>query len=336
MLRTAIVGLGSWGRTLVSSVQGKSEDLRFTAGCTRTSATAEAFCRAQEIRLASSYEEVLADPAIDAVVLATPNSLHEAQVKQAAAAGKHVFVEKPFTLSSAGARSAIDAVNRARVTLAVGLNRRFHPSMQELQRRVASGRLGVIGSVLAELTATTGFYRPDDSWRARPDEEPAGAMASIGVHLVDAMIWMVGRVQQVHCIAERRAGPHGNDTTSLLLRFESGVTGLVFCSVVAARNSRVAVYGSEGFAEVLSPTMDTFRFIPAVTGRAGHLVRIPESEVIETPDFNSVAEELMQFARCIRDGRPYPIPVSDVLHGICVLEAAVRSAECRQPVSVMH
>jgi len=335
MLRTAIVGLGSWGKTLVSSVQGKSGDIRFTSGCTRTPAKAETFCREHGIPLAGSYEELLADPAIDAVVLATPNSLHEAQVKQAAAAGKHIFVEKPFTLTSAGARSAIDAVSRARVTLAVGLNRRFHPSMQELQRRVKSGKLGVIGSVLAELTATTGFYRPDDSWRVRPEEEPAGAMASIGVHLVDTMIWMVGRVQQVHCIAERRAGPHGNDTTSLMLGFESGVTGLAFCSVVAARNARVAVYGSEGFAEVLKPTMDTFRFVPVVSGRAGHLVRIPEPEVIETPDFNSVAEELMQFARCIRDGQPYPIPVEDILHGVCVLEAAVRSAETRQPVSVI-
>ena len=335
MLRTAIVGLGSWGKTLVSSVQGKSGDIRFTSGCTRTPAKAETFCREHGIPLAGSYEELLADPAIDAVVLATPNSLHEAQVKQAAAAGKHIFVEKPFTLTSAGARSAIDAVSRARVTLAVGLNRRFHPSMRELQRRVKSGKLGVIGSVLAELTATTGFYRPDDSWRVRPEEEPAGAMASIGVHLVDTMIWMVGRVQQVHCIAERRAGPHGNDTTSLMLGFESGVTGLAFCSVVAARNARVAVYGSEGFAEVLKPTMDTFRFVPVVSGRAGHLVRIPEPEVIETPDFNSVAEELMQFARCIRDGQPYPIPVEDILHGVCVMEAAVRSAETRQPVSVI-
>lgn len=123
MLRTAIVGLGSWGKTLVSSVQGKSGDIRFTSGCTRTPATAEMFCREQGIHLAGS------------------------------------FVEKPFTLTSAGARTAIDAVRRARVTLAVGLNRRFHPSMQELQRRVKSGKLGVIGSVLAELTATTVMRR---------------------------------------------------------------------------------------------------------------------------------------------------------------------------------
>lgn len=336
MLRAAIVGLGSWGKTLVSAVQGKSRDICFTRGCTRTPAPAEAFCRAQGILLAASYAELLADPAIDAVVLATPNSQHEAQVQQAAAAGKHIFVEKPFTLTSAGARAAIDAVSRARVTLAVGLNRRFHPSMQELQRRVTAGKLGVVGSVIAELTATTGFYRAADSWRARPEEEPAGAMASIGVHLVDAMIWMLGRVREVHCIAERRAGPHGNDTSSLLLRFESGVTGLAFCSVVAARNSRIAVYGSEGFAEVLSPTMDTFRFIPVVQGRASHLVRVPEPEVVNTPDFNTVTEELTQFARCIRDGKPYPVPVADVLHGIAVLEAAVRSVEIRQPVDVIY
>ncbi len=331
MLRTAIVGLGAWGRTLVTSVQGTGAALRFTAGVTRTPARAASFCREHGISLVDRYDSVLADPDIDAVVLATPNSQHATQVIQAAAARKHVFCEKPFALSVASAREAIAAVERAQVTLAVGLNRRFHPSMQELQRRVAAGALGVVGTIITDLTATSGFYRPAGSWRVNPMEEPAGAMASIGVHLVDAMIWIAGPVREVHCIAGHRAGPNGDDTTSLMLRFDSGVTGLAFCSVVAARHGRVAVYGSKGFAEVLGATMDTFRFVPAVEGRASHLARAPEPETIETRGFNSVAEELAQFARAALAGTRHPVPYADVVHGIAVLEAAVRSAASSRP-----
>src|SRR5215468_2768676 len=98
MIRAAIIGLGRWGRSLVSSVQGKSDDIRFVAAHTRTRATAEDFCREQDVPLADSYQQILADPNVDAVVLATPHGLHEQQVLAAAVARKHVHVEKPITL----------------------------------------------------------------------------------------------------------------------------------------------------------------------------------------------------------------------------------------------
>src|SRR3979409_1783361 len=98
MVRAAIVGLGRWGRSLVASVQGKSDDIRFVAAHTRTRATAEGFCRDQGIPLVDSYEQILADVDVDAVVLATPHTLHERQILAATVAGKHIHVEKPITL----------------------------------------------------------------------------------------------------------------------------------------------------------------------------------------------------------------------------------------------
>lgn len=334
MLRAAIVGLGSWGRTLVTSVQGQSADLRFTAGYTRTPQKAEPFCLQHGIRLAASWEALLANRDIDAVVLATPNSQHAEQIQQAARAGKHIFAEKPIALDRRGAQAAIRVATEAGVVLAVGFNRRFHPSIRELKTRVKSGRLGVIATIMAELTATGAFYRSGNSWRKDPREEPAGAMAAIGVHLVDGMIDIIGRIREVYCVAQQRAGPHGEDTTSLLLNFENGVTGHAFCSSAAARNFRMAVYGGKGFAEVLTPTMDLFRFIPAVEGRASHLARIPDAEEIATPGFNSVTEELAQFASCILARQPYPVPLDEVLHGVCVFDAAVESARTKVPVMV--
>src|ERR1700688_389260 len=119
MIRAAIVGLGRWGRSLVSSVQGKSDDIRFVVAHTRTRAAAEEFCREKGVPLTDSYEQVLADPDVDAVVLATPHTQHEQQILQAAAAGKHIHVEKPITLDRTSANAAVAAARKAGVVLAV-------------------------------------------------------------------------------------------------------------------------------------------------------------------------------------------------------------------------
>jgi predicted dehydrogenase len=333
-VRAAIIGLGSWGQTLVESVQGKLDDLRFTTGYTRTAAKAQDFCARHALALASSYEAVLADDSVDAVVVTTPHSQHEAQIIAAAAAGKHVFSEKPLALDRHGVARAIDAARRAGIVLAVGFNRRFHPSMRELASRVKRDELGAIGSVIAELTATTGLYRSLDSWRVDRNEEPAGAMAGIGVHLIDGMIDTVGRIAEVYCVVTQRAVAYGPDTTSLLVTFENGATGLAYCSAAAARNFRFAVYGSKGYAEVLGATMERFRFVPAVQGRASHLAKPPEGDVIEAGHVNTTTEELRQFARSIADGTPYPVPLADVMHGACVFDAAVESARTGRPVRV--
>ena len=99
MIRAAIVGMGWWGRTLVEAV-ADSDQIRFVAGATRTvSPEVTAFAEAQTLTLADWYEALLADKTIDAVVLATPHSLHSAQTIAAAKVGKHVFCEKPFALT---------------------------------------------------------------------------------------------------------------------------------------------------------------------------------------------------------------------------------------------
>ncbi|HEY3075252.1 MAG TPA: Gfo/Idh/MocA family oxidoreductase, partial [Burkholderiales bacterium] len=141
MIRAAIVGIGTWGRNLVAAVQG-SELIRFVAGATRTPATAEPYCKQHGIRLMESYEELLADSEIDAVVLATPHSLHCEQIIAAAKAGKHVFVEKPLGVEPKSAEQAVAACAQRKVTLAVGYNWRFQPALQEAKHMLDDGHLG--------------------------------------------------------------------------------------------------------------------------------------------------------------------------------------------------
>ena len=144
MVRAAIVGIGRWGRTLVGAVQGQSDRFRFVAGHTRTRGKAEAFCAEHGIALKDSLDDILRDPGIDAVVFATPHREHGPQVERGAAAGKHVFMEKPFTLDRASAARAIAAAQRAGIVLGVAYPRRFHPNMRELKARIDDGRLGTV------------------------------------------------------------------------------------------------------------------------------------------------------------------------------------------------
>ncbi len=332
MIRAAIVGLGRWGQNLVNAVRDQGDLMRFTIAHTRHAAPVADFCREHNLRWVDDLDTVLADATLDAVVFATPHTTHSDQVLRAAGAGKSVFVEKPFTLSVAEAVAAIEAAERAGIVLAVGFNRRFHPSMRHLRLAVHEHRLGTIVGITAEQTALHGLQLTADAWRARPDELPAGAMTPIGVHLVDGMIDLLGRIREVTALTTHCAAPHGgDDTTSVLLSFESGATGHLFCSVAATPNYRMAVYGTQGLGEVLHHPMNIFRLTPSGDPSQMSGAR---PEVIETPGFNMLTAEMTEFARCIAEHRPFPTPLSEILHGVEVFEAVAQSAETHRTVQV--
>jgi predicted dehydrogenase len=332
-VRAAIVGLGRWGRSLVTAVQGKSDAIQFVAGHTRTRASAEEFCNEKRIALADSYAQLLADRSIDAVVLATPHSLHAEQVIAAARAGKHVHVQKPLTLDRPSADAAVAAAREARVVLAVGFNRRFHPCVIEVRNRLKAGKLGTLMSMMAQHTTSTGQFIPPDNWRARPDEAPGGALTAVGVHSIDHMVEFGGRVRDVLCTTGRYVSEPSDDTTSIMLRFESGATGMIFCSVATATNFSFTLFGTKGLAEISRPNLQRFRFTPSSDKAPIGPVTAPPDEIIEHPTFDqldTLHAELVEFARCIEQKKPYPVPIDEVLHGMSVFDAVVRSAQSRQ------
>src|SRR5262247_3514571 len=320
MMRAAIVGLGRWGRSLVASVQGKSKDLRFVLAHTRTRATAEDFCRGQGLALVDSYEQVLADPNVDAVVLATPHTLHESQIIAAAAAGKHIHVEKPITLDRAGADRAVEATRKAGVVL--------------VRRRLAEGRLGAVISMVAQHTTSTGQFIAPDNWRAAPEEAPGGALTAVGVHALDHMIEFAGRVRDVRCVTARNIPGPSDDTTTVMLRFDGGATGLIFCSVATATSFSFTLYGSKGLAEISRPNLARFRFVPTSDQAPTGPVTAPPDEISEHAGFDMLNAELTEFARAIRERRPYPVPIDEVLHGMSVFDAIVQAARSNEIVAV--
>ena len=334
MIRAAIVGIGRWGRTLVGGVQGQSSAFRFTAGHTRTRAKAEAFCAEHGIALRDSLDDILSDPAIDAVVFATPHSEHGKQVEQTAAAGKHVFMEKPFTLDRRSAACAFDAVARARIVLGVAYPRRFHPSMRELKRRIEDGRLGTLAHCSAEQNGPAGLFMDPVSWRALANEAPAGGMTAMGVHNVDAMIHLFGPIDEVYAKSLRRAIAYdAEDTTSALFGFANGMSGNLLSSLVTAVTYRLAVFGTKGCAELLTPEFD-FRFSPTPSAVPTGRQVAAAPEIIQNRGCNTLRAELEAFAAAIEGGEPYPITPEEVLHGVAVFEAIVRSAAEGRPMKV--
>ena len=326
-VRAAIIGLGRWGRSLVNAVHGKTDAIKFTAAYTRTRASAEDFCREKNIPMLDRFEDALANRDIDAVVLATPHSQHAAQVMAASVAGKHIHVEKPLTLDRPSAEAAVLAAKRAGIVLAVGFNRRFHPSVVEIRKRLASGQLGQVMSMTAAHTTSTGQFIAANNWRAQPDEAPGGAITAVGVHSIDHMIEFGGPVRDVLATTGRYVGGPSDDTTNIMLRFKSGATGLLFCSVATATTLNFTLFGTKGLAEFSKANLSHFRFVPVSTAAPTGPVTAPPDEIIENPTFDTLNAELVEFGRCIAEKRPYPVDIDQVLHGMSVFDAIVRSGK---------
>ena len=214
MIRAAIVGMGVWGQNLVRHVQGQSSLIRFTAGTTRTLDKAQRFAAEHGIRLLPNYDAALADPDIDAVVLATPHQQHTDQIVAAARAGKHVFSEKPMGLDRESARRAAQACAEAGVTLGVGYNWRYQPALQRIRAMIDDGTLGRILHVEGNFCGPSAYRFPRGHWRHDRDECPAGGMTGRGVHVIDAMIHLVGPIDTVTAQSLRLAQDFGMDDTT--------------------------------------------------------------------------------------------------------------------------
>ena len=316
-IRAGVAGLGRWGQTLVNSVQGKSDAITFVAGCTGRKDRARDFCTEAGIDLRDGLDDLLADDSIDAVVLATPNLQHADQITAAAAAGKHVFVEKPFTMTKDSAEAAAQACAEANVVCALGHNRRFLPAMKYLRDVVNSGDIGTPLHVEANISIPAGYRHGNEHWRANPEECPAGGMTALGVHMTDALISFLGPVKEVTVTSERRVLDIPiDDVTFMTMRFESGMTGYMSTIFVTSPVWFIRVMGDKGWANM--------RGYERVAVRKN----VDDEETLtkfDKPDIERA--ELEAFAEAASGGTAYPIPVSEAVHGTALVHAIFKSAE---------
>jgi predicted dehydrogenase len=319
MIRAAIVGLGRWGRNLVEASLGH-ERLKIVRAVEPDIKAAQGFCAQHHLELTASLDAVLVDHAIDAVLLATPHSLHPAQVIACAALRKQVFCEKPLALTHADAVRMFGACRQAGMVLAVGHNRRFWPSMRALRDMVASGELGIILHIEGH-NSNENSQAITAGWRLSPEESPGGGLTGAGLHVLDAFVSMLGPARRVYAqLNPREQGPPPLDTAVMTLEFVNGVTGSLATVRATPRYWRVHVFGTKGSAEVL----DERSMILRKTGGDPQRTTYPAIDVLRA--------ELDAFADAIGKKAPFPVPEAEVLATLSAFEAALQSMTSGVPV----
>jgi predicted dehydrogenase len=320
MINCAIVGLGRWGRSLVEAARDQTR-LKITRAVETDIVHARGFCAEHHLGLTDNLQDVLGDHAIDAVLLATPHSLHMDQVIVSAAAEKQIFCEKPLALRRDHAARMFDACRDAGVVLAVGHNRRFWPSMQALREITASGELGTILHIEGH-NSNEHSEKITAGWRLSPEESPGGGLTGAGLHALDALVSLLGPVRQVYArFNSRDPGPPPRDSSVLAIDFASGVTGTLATVRATPLYWRVHVFGTKGSAEVLDETTLVLR----KSGNAANR--------ISYPTINVLSAELDAFADAVERKHPFPVPDVEVLATLSAFEAALESMESGQPVA---
>jgi len=325
-VRVAAVGVGGWARVLADAI-ARAQGLTLVACTGRSPETRAAFAQAYRCRALPSLEAVLEAAEVEAVLITTPHSLHAEQVVAAARAGKHVFVEKPFTLTVADARRAVAACRQAGVVLAVGHQRRRHPAHRALKRLLDAGELGRVAQVEGNISADIGFTLKPGMWRADPADTPGGAMTNLGIHHVDTFQYLLGPVSRVMAVARRVAltGVPIQDVTGILLEFEAGPVGYLGTSWIHAnRTAALALHGTEAQAWAEA---DGSRLFLARRGR-------PERQEVPLAPADPLVEQLVEFARCVREGGRPEVSGEEATRNVAVLEAVVESIATGRAVAV--
>jgi predicted dehydrogenase len=320
MINCAMIGLGRWGSALVEAARHVPR-LRITRAVETDLDSVRAFCSERRLALTNNFASVLEDTSIDAILLATPHSLHKEQVIAAAAAGKQVFCEKPLALRRDDAEAMFAACKAAGLVLAVGHNRRFWPSLTALRAIVASGEIGKILHVEGH-NSNENSNAILKGWRLSAHESPGGGLTGAGLHVLDAFTSLVGPARHVYAsLAAREAGPPPLDTAMLAINFASGVTGTLSTVRATPFYWRVHVFGSQGSAEVLDEVTMVMRKSSA------------KPQTVEYAAVDALAVELDAFADAVAGKRPFPVQEAEVLATLAAFEAALASMACGQPVS---
>jgi predicted dehydrogenase len=319
----ALVGMGWWGKKMLSVLQAAPADIRVVRAVEPNLETVRALCAEKGIALSADYTDALRDPAVEAVVLATPHAVHEAQIEAAVAAGKHVFCEKPLALTKAGAEKAVRLCGEAGLVLGMGHERRWDPPIAAMLAKADAGVLGRIHQIEANFSHDKFLALDRDNWRLQADHAPAGGMTATGIHLLDLSVRLLGPAESVLCICENLSSdlPQG-DTVAAFVKFRGGGTSYVSASLGNPFISRFAVFGSKGWIDIRDKAHveapDGWVVTSAMAGGPIETVEVGKAEPVK--------DNLVSFARAVRGSDTYRITAEHLINNIALLEAVFASA----------
>lgn len=323
MIDAAVIGLGRWGKSLVTAVQGKSPRLRFVHGVSKEPDDARAFAGQHGFRLSTDLADAIADPAVQAVFLATPHSLHVPQIEAVARSGKPVWCEKPLALTRKEAARAVDACKKAGIVLGSGNNKRCFASMRELRRVVDSGAIGDVLHIEAHFSNEHSTRVVPGGWRDDPRESPGGGLTGAGLHVLDALINFGGPIKSVDAkLHEQKPPPDPRDSLAVLVQFASGATGTMATIRAAPNIWRVHVFGTKGMAEARDENTLTVSLIGGAS----------QTHTCEQVDSLKVLVE--SFADAVEGKSPFLVSTGQMLDLIGAFEAILASLATRAPAHI--
>jgi predicted dehydrogenase len=320
VLSTAAIGLNK----VIPGMQG-AELCDVVAIASRDRARAEDAARRLGIpRVHGSYEDLLADPGVDAVYNPLPNHLHAEWTLKAAEAGKHVLCEKPLATTAAEAQEMVDGCRRAGVKLMEAFMYRLHPQWERVREIVASGRLGEVWAVQSQFS-----YRNVDPQDIRNIPQfGGGGLLDIGCYTINASRMLFGGEPTRVEGSIRRDAQFGTDVlASALLEF--GDRHATFtCSTQVESDQRVHVTGTEGRLLVEIPfNIPPDRPTRVLVTAGGDPPVAPDTEVIEIPPADQYGIQGQLFSRAVLDDKDVPTPPEDGVANLRVIEQVLASAE---------
>jgi predicted dehydrogenase len=321
-MKVACLGMGWWSDVLADAIQ-RSGKLTIAACYTRSEEKRQKFAAKYRCRAARSYEEILDDRSIVAIINTTPNSVHRETTIAAARAGKHVFLDKPIANTIADARALTEACRRAKVVLALGYQRRRESHFRWVKQHLAEfGRL-----VNAEANISRDRLGKIDlsSWRYTAEGMPGGVMLQIGIHYTDVLEYLLGPVKSVRGELVRLVLPGDNpDVASLILEHENGALSTLNASYASASEYYLLnVYGKE--ATAFYDLHNGLR----VLRRGGS-----KADSVPCATNDTIVEELEEFVRAVQGEAEPEMGGEKSTASLAVILAGIKSAREGRRVEV--
>jgi predicted dehydrogenase len=248
-VRVGCLGMGWWSDVLADAI-ARSNALRIVSCFTRSDQKRAAFATKYGCRQASSYEAMLDDPDVEAVVNTTPNDVHLATTGAAARAGKHVFLDKPIANTIADGRALTEACRGAGVVLALGYQRRRESHFRWIRSQIDGGKFGTLVNADANISRDRLGQIDLTSWRYTAAGMPGGVMLQIGIHYTDVLEYLMGPITAVSGRLAQLVLPGDNpDVASLMLEHENGALSTLNASYASASEYYLLnVYGKQATA----------------------------------------------------------------------------------------
>ena len=248
-LRVACIGIGWWSDVLADAIQ-RSGKLEILSCYTRSEENRQKFAAKYRCRPAASYEAMLADTEIEAIINTTPNDVHLATTCAAAAAGKHVFLDKPIANSISDGRAITEACRKAGVVLALGYQRRRESQFRWIRQQIDDGLFGKLVNAEANISRDRLGKIDLTSWRYQAAAMPGGVMLQIGIHFIDVLEYLIGPIRAVRGQLAQLVLPGDNpDVASLMLEHENGALSTLNASYASASEYYLMnIYGRDATA----------------------------------------------------------------------------------------